>query len=163
MTAALVGPVPLKRCAKCKAVKPLADFSANRRTGDGRQPYCRPCWADYMRAYYQASSPVAKAAVCERVRKTHQSLRKVVFDHYGWACTCCGTSDDPTIDHVNGDGMEHREQLFKGKRGGHGSQFYRWLIKNEFPEGFQTLCKPCNSSKKASSHCKLNHETVNAA
>jgi len=33
----------------------------------------------------------------------------------------------------------------------------RWLIKNGFPEGFQTLCRPCNGSKGDGDRCKLNH------
>lgn len=35
---------------------------------------------------------------------------------------------------------------------------YRWLIKNGFPEGFQTLCWPCNRSKGNRQVCQLDHE-----
>ncbi len=34
---------------------------------------------------------------------------------------------------------------------------YRWLIRNGFPEGFQTLCMPCNSSKRDGDRCRLGH------
>lgn len=149
----------MKRCTKCQQTKPLGDFSPNRHTSDGCQPSCRRCCADYARAQYES----VQGSVRERVRKHAELLRNAVFGHYGWTCACCGTSDGLTIDHVNGDGKAHREQLFSGKRGGQGSQFYRWLIKNNFPEGYQTLCRPCNASKKEGARCNLDHGMVNAA
>jgi 5-methylcytosine-specific restriction endonuclease McrA len=143
----------MKRCIACGKLKSLADFHINRKASDGRQSRCRDCVADYMRERYQAAPETAR----ENVRKHNEMLRKAVFDHYGWTCACCGSSDDPTVDHVNGGGKAHREQLLSGKRGGHGGHLYRWLIGNDFPEGFQTLCRPCNGSKKESDRCHLDH------
>lgn len=88
-----------------------------------------------------------------RVRRDIERNRTAVFEHYGWVCTCCGSTDRPTIDHINGDGRQHREQV----RCGSGSGLYRWLVRNGFPEGFQTLCWPCNDSKKNGPKCRLNH------
>ena len=79
-------------------------------------------------------------------------LKKAVLDHYGNVCACCGTTDRLTIDHVNGDGDEHRARV------GGGWAIYRWLVRNGFPEGFQTLCRPCNASKKRGARCRLEHE-----
>jgi hypothetical protein len=42
-----------------------------------------------------------------------------------------------TIDHINGGGNEHRKKVTCGRGG---DQYYRWLIKNNFPEGFRVLC-----------------------
>jgi hypothetical protein len=76
-----------------------------------------------------------------------------VFAHYGTACACCGTTEDLSIDHVNGGGSQHREELnCKG-----GVHFYFWLIDRGFPEGYQTLCVPCNSSKADGPSCRLVH------
>jgi len=36
----------------------------------------------------------------------------------------------------------------------------RWLVKNGFPEGFQTLCRPCNVSKKRGTRCRLKHQAT---
>lgn len=47
-----------------------------------------------------------------------------------------------TIDHIDGNGAEHRRTLKRG-----GITFYRWLINNGFPSGFQTLCYNCNCAK----------------
>lgn len=45
-----------------------------------------------------------------------------------------------TIDHINNDGHKHRELV--------GVKMYRWLVQNNFPEGFQVLCANCNLKKE---------------
>lgn len=86
-----------------------------------------------------------------------QSVRKRVFDHYGQQCACCGSKVQLQIDHVDGNGTQHRRQLFGDSRGASGTSFYIWLIRNDFPECFQTLCHPCNASKRTGAHCRLKH------
>jgi hypothetical protein len=44
-----------------------------------------------------------------------------------------------TIDHVKNDGSQHRKELT--------SNIYKWIVKNKFPGGFQTLCWNCNWEK----------------
>lgn len=89
----------------------------------------------------------------EYQERRYEALRGTVFGHYGRECACCGSTDQLTVDHVNGGGTAHRLQINRG--GGH--HFYSWLIENGFPGGFQTLCMPCNSSKSAGTRCRLNH------
>lgn len=48
-----------------------------------------------------------------------------------------------TIDHINGGGAKHRKQL-----GNSASRFYRWLIKHNYPEGYQVLCMNCEWIKR---------------
>ena len=79
-----------------------------------------------------------------------------MFAHYGESCACCGTADDLTIDHIDGDGREHRIELF-GNADSVSTRFYRWLIEQGFPGGLQTLCAPCNASKRDGDHCRLWH------
>jgi hypothetical protein len=50
-----------------------------------------------------------------------------------------------TIDHINNDGADHRRGIHGGNKAGHGT--YRWLIKNDFPPGFQVLCFNHNFKK----------------
>lgn len=121
-----------KRCGRCGHVKPHSEFNAARKNRDGLRSACRSCTVIAGRRYITA-------------------YKAPVFDHYGWSCACCGTTDDPTIDHVNGDGREHRAEV------GGSQAVYRWLIANGFPEGFQTLCFPCNDSKRDGSHCRRWH------
>jgi hypothetical protein len=67
-----------------------------------------------------------------------------VLDHYGWRCACCGETEPMflTIDHKEGKGNIHRAEL-KGKI----KDWYQWIIKENFPEEFQTLCYNCNLGK----------------
>jgi hypothetical protein len=94
-------------------------------------------------------------------RRHYLRVKTAVFDHYGTTCACCGSSRSLAIDHVNGDGQEHRT-------GDYGISYsskamYAWLIKNGFPEGFQTLCRPCNSSKGKGLRCRIDHTAVDAS
>ena len=73
--------------------------------------------------------------------------RKVkVLTHYGngkIACVLCGFEDMRalSIDHMNGGGAKHIKSLHKN--------FYDWLVENNFPEGYQTLCMNCQWILKA--------------
>ncbi len=91
----------------------------------------------------------------ERSREYATAIRDAVFAHYGIACACCGSDGQLTIDHVVGDGKEHRASMETKDQGS--LTFYRWLISNGFPAGFQVLCRPCNSSKGRRAHCTLSH------
>jgi hypothetical protein len=64
-----------------------------------------------------------------------------VLSHYSngrLKCANCEENDQQvlTIDHINGNGNIHRKQTNTHA----GIEFYRWLINNNFPEGFQVLC-----------------------
>jgi hypothetical protein len=107
--------------------------------------------AEYDRRRYEANPETIR----ESTRRWREATRAAVFDHYGRTCQCCGSNDRPTIDHVNGDGREHRAELFG--RQVTGVEFYRWLIASGFPPGFQTMCDPCNNSKGNGANCRLDH------
>jgi hypothetical protein len=82
----------------------------------------------------------------EKARKYFKKLMIEVLTHYSNGkpkCVCCGTEYLVflTIDHINNDGAEHR------KKTGEGSHFYRWLKRNNYPEGYQVLCFNCNWAK----------------
>lgn len=78
-------------------------------------------------------------------RDHQQNIKKKVISYYGSKCVCCGESNIIflVIDHIEGGGTEHRK-----KETGWGTQFYYWLIKNNYPEGFQVLCHNCNFAKR---------------
>jgi hypothetical protein len=92
---------------------------------------------DYMQAWKERDPVSLRAyAVANRRR-----MRLAVFAAYGGKCECCGedTYEFLTIDHINGGGRRHREEI-----GGSGSSIYSWLRRNNFPAGFQILCMNCN-------------------
>lgn len=85
--------------------------------------------------------------------RNRAEIRAIMLRRYGQACACCGATDRPSIDHVNGGGTAHR----KAVAAGNSVQFYRWLIQMYLPPGYQTLCVPCNSSKSTGTRCRLDH------
>jgi len=73
---------------------------------------------------------------------------------YGGRCACCGF-DHPwylTLDHINGDGGEHRTN-----GNGAGYAFYRDAIKDFNPSRLQVLCFACNLNKSNRGACTLDH------
>lgn len=86
-------------------------------------------------------------------RKYHKSNRIKCIKHYSneMKCICCGNSDVEvlSIDHIDGGGRKHMKELGVSS----GNQFYSWLIKNHFPEGYRILCLNCNFSFGAYGHC----------
>jgi len=94
----------------------------------------------------------------ESQRKYRDATRSAVFAHYGTVCACCGSDQRLTIDHIDGTGNEHRRDLFGNRQAG--VPFYTWLVTNGFPEGYQTLCRPCNTSKFTGGQCRLQHSAA---
>ena len=79
----------------------------------------------------------------KRRRKHWHKIRERVLKHYGGEnpkYKNCGFNkiECLDIDHINNDGAKQRKKI-KGT-----SAFYRWLINNNFPKGYQLLCKNCN-------------------
>lgn len=135
-------PTVLKRCP-CAGHEgpnpvPASGFYRNIRSPDGLHFWCRTCVDRVMS------------------RRT-AAIREAVFAHYGRVCVCCGTDQMLGIDHVNGDGAEHRQELFGSN--GNAQGMYRWLIANNFPGGFQVMCRACNSSKRSGPVCRLDHNS----
>jgi hypothetical protein len=85
-----------------------------------------------------------KAAHRERNLQSRIKNKTQVLSHYGpnqeARCAVIGCNVDDldmlTLDHLENDGATHRRAI--GSTGGQTT--YRWIIRNGFPEGFQTLC-----------------------
>lgn len=86
-----------------------------------------------------------RTIVASYSKSKNLEVKKKTLEHYGGKCVCCGETNIKflTIDHTNNNGAEERRIA---KRDG-GVGFYRLLIKNNFPEGYQTLCFNCNIGK----------------
>lgn len=120
--------------------------------------------AIYYKAHYQANIERERARAREyaathreecqaRIRRRREVQKNAVFTFYGGQppiCSCCGESrlEFLTLDHINGGGTKHREQV-----GGSGSFMYAWIIKNNFPDGFRILCMNCNFSLGIYGYC----------
>lgn len=58
-------------------------------------------------------------------------------------CRWCGQGDIDVLcfDHIDNNGAAHRKEVGN-------SAMAWWLIKNDYPAGFQVLCYNCNNKKK---------------
>lgn len=144
-------------CGHCKRELPLIEFVWG---GSYLRSICADCKRARDRAYYQQTREVQLAGrkrvyhadpehILRRVRRDtriYDAVKKLqVLSHYSsgkCACVHCGEEDIVclTIDHINGGGSAHRRRI--------GSHFYAWLIKQGYPDGYQTLCMNCQFKKK---------------
>jgi len=121
-------------CTKCGKYKPWNDFYEKPKPPKQDRP-----WFIASRFSSQCK-PCILATAAAHNKLTHRVKKARVMDAYGGKCACCGETELAflTIDHVDGDGADHRRELgVKGVR-------YAWFIQNGFPKGFQVLCANCN-------------------
>jgi len=92
-------------------------------------------------------------------KRAYDKMRYDCLSHYSNGepiCSCCGEKEILFlhIDHIEGDGAEHRRKL-KSELGYYpgGNNLPYWLKKNGYPEGFQILCANCNLGKRCNSVC----------
>jgi hypothetical protein len=80
--------------------------------------------------------------------------KKKVILYYGGKCICCEKDDLSflSLDHINGGGTSHRKKV------GSGDPFYRWVIKNNYPDDLQVKCLNCNISSGLYGRCP--HEVI---
>jgi hypothetical protein len=74
-------------------------------------------------------------------------------------CSNCGLPIYQTLefDHINNDGAEHRR-----REAGRWFSFPKWLIDNNFPNGFQVLCANCHSFKTKGGKLPTKNELIAA-
>jgi len=83
-------------------------------------------------------------------RKTREKAKLSILRHYSGReqpkCAHCGIEDIDVLclDHILDNGKEERHSLGQGS----GYKFYRWLKRNDYPNGYQVLCANCNLKKE---------------
>ena len=91
-----------------------------------------------------------------RIYDAKLKLKERVISHYSGGTMACANPFNQhqeayidiralEIDHIDGGGLAHFRSI--GRMGG--TAFYRWLIAQGFPRGFQVLCANCNRIKRA--------------
>lgn len=122
-----------KAVVKCKAC----------RSGDSLERRAREM-KEVLTALKQETQPITMAKFKGRRSDalSRRRRRDAVLKVYGGYCQCCGETQYEflAIDHIEGGGMNHRRAL-------RSQNIYPWLIKNNYPEGFQVLCHNCNLAK----------------
>ena len=95
-----------------------------------------------------------KSIISERKKIKSKVLKKTIVDHYGGKCICplCDEQqlDFLTIDHIDGGGTKQRKNTsIHG-----GTNFYYWIIKNDYPSNLQIMCLNCNVSRHILGQCE---------
>lgn len=103
---------------------------------------CYQKHAEKRRQYAREYTQKNLANIIEK----RQQIKRDVLAHYGngkLACVKCGENRLACLsaDHINGEGNTHRRLVGKG------NMVYRWLKKNNYPDGYQTLCMNCQFIK----------------
>jgi hypothetical protein len=143
----------MKKCANPNCGwKELDEFYHDRSRADRRNQYCKACVKEKEKRKYLNDTKTHKKRCKEYTRK----IKREAMDQYGKICQCCGESrlEFLTLDHINGDGAEHRRKMgFSHSCTGY--WFYLWLRKNDWPQdlGLQVLCANCNTAKGACGEC----------
>jgi hypothetical protein len=130
-------------CTKCGKNSIARERSIN---------YCASCLDRLLvqqQGYYRKDS----ARIIERKKvywkEYSWGLRLQVFAGYGGCCNCCGEIEPLflSLDHVTGDGGDHRAQR------GNGVLVLLDVIKEGFPDRYQVLCYNCHMAKDFHGGC----------
>ncbi len=136
-----------KKCSRCKKTLPVSNFHKDKHNKDGFYLFCKECRKFYSLNYWNTMKYDAefRRESIKRCKKYDDNIKLDVFKHYSNGkieCAICKCDDYRVlnIDHIGGGGLkERRKQNLDG-----GAVFFRWLIKNNYPEGYRVLCRNCN-------------------
>jgi len=99
---------------------------------------------DYLKSYYQNNQD-------KLITNSQWHYKNNRYENLYWysnglmKCNICGENhiEFLCIDHIDDNGADHRREIGNG-----GGRIYRYLINNNFPEGYQVLCNNCNYLKE---------------
>lgn len=147
-----------KVCKICKKEKQISEFP---KTGykNSVRAECKICYNNIRKLYYSNNR---EKMLLRAQRNFHSGGREkqienrkkqklLVYEKYGNKCVCCGEKEIEflSMDHVNGNGNEHRRSISKSAK----ILPYSWIIKNKFPSILQILCMNCNFAKGKLGYC----------
>jgi len=150
---------------KCESIN-CSNRILIRLSGGGNQKhFCDECVKAHDREYYYKNSK----KTIEDALQRHAQIKLETILHYcenNPRCQCPGCHTHHiellTIDHIKGNGANHRQKINGGKRRqnngvarGCGTAIHYWLRKNNYPKGFQILCGSCNFAKRNKKQCPL--------
>lgn len=130
-----------KTCQNCR--------EKHRKWREERRPHLRQYAKEYRNAH-----PDKRRLYNKRYTQT---IKRKVMDLYGRGCQCCGEEQLMflTIDHVNDDGKQHRQELAttSASYGRGGIEFYKYLWREhragrDIPYVLQVLCWNCQQAKR---------------
>lgn len=113
--------------------------------------WCKERWEKTRAIRSTAEFKARENANQRRCRINDKRLCLEYYSNNTLKCCCCNEKiyDFLTIDHIYGGGNKQKKQL--GIRSSNG--FFRWLIKNRFPDGYTVMCYNCNCAKGKLGYC----------
>jgi len=139
-----------KMCSTCGVTKDISKFFRHVRYKDGYAAMCKTCKTAKNYAWREKNAEAVKLRNRITARRRYNERKNNVLMAYGGRCIACGINDMDvlTVDHINNDGADHRRELVGNDLHTYGSSYiYRYLVKNNYPNGFQVLCFNCNFKK----------------
>jgi hypothetical protein len=136
-----------RRCDSCALI--ARDYTNNKNNNRRLNGICISCGIadiEKLRSKHYYVNCLNKRAKSKS--DTYHKVKNEVFQKYGgYKCNCCGeeTIEFLTVDHINGGGKRHRKEIR--------IDFYLWLKRNKFPDGFQILCMNCQFGRKKCIEC----------
>jgi hypothetical protein len=137
--------------ANIEHIRERARLTRLRYKVEGLCPICR-CPKGNSRIESKCDTCSAISQKGKGMTKEQRLARKLaVFERYGGCkCVCCGEIHPLLLcmDHINNDGAEHRQTMWKrppATKGG--GNLYGWLVARKYPSGFQVMCHSCNIGK----------------
>ena len=150
-------PLPSRKvCSRCKIEKSADQFYQRARKRIVNYQYTDDYWYRLSAACKiceikrNRENPIyaEKRRLYEKHKRSERKIQLINFYSKGKdECVCCKENNVKflSMDHINGGGKEHREQIAKELGW---QDLYKWLIKHNFPEGFQVLCYNCNFGRQ---------------
>lgn len=109
--------------------------------------------ADRKEKYFENRDSISSQS-----KRHREDLRLLILRHYsngtytcsGWDGNGCSSHCDDiralSLDHINAGGRQERLKFNNHYR------LYAWLIKNNYPSGYQVLCMNCQWIKRRENH-----------
>jgi hypothetical protein len=119
---------------------------------------CRKCGVELNIENTTPSAIKAGHYKCRNCINTEKaSIKEKILSYYGGgSLSCCDCDYDDvrglTIDHICGGGRKHHNEI--------GPNTYNWLMRNNLPDGYQTLCFNCNFIKRSIDNCYISTENI---
>jgi hypothetical protein len=110
---------------------------------------------DYLKQYYKANCDHLKEV--SKIDRDNRRMEVIYWYSIGeMKCECCGNNilEFLCIDHIDDNGHVHRNDM-----GMSSNTLNCWIVKNNFPFGFQILCNNCNYLKEYNRDKILSHSS----
>jgi hypothetical protein len=123
--------------------------------GEKKGRYRGVCYKCYRR---RRASPRLRTLSRLSSRRSSQKLKYRVLEELGGHCACCGEwrLEFLTVDHISGNGAEHRKQLIRSgsQKSANAATVYRHIMKQGCPrDQYRVLCFNCNCSIGTWGYC----------